>query len=325
MENTEAFQFDGTVLTKYTGRDEDVVIPQGVTAIGQRAFAGRYNLSSVHIPDSVTSIGNEAFLMCIKLTRLTIPDSVTSIGSGAFQQCEWLTHLTIPEGITEIPRRAFFWCSELESISLPDSVTSIADDAFGCCRSLASITIPKGVRSIGTRAFYSCEKLTSVVLPEGLTHLGDMAFIYCRNLTSLHIPQGTQLLDKGWLTFLLQKTRLEVLRVPGRRPGRLRPYLEQAALGYAELVAEGQVFSQSLDNRYRSYMEIRRKALYPKTMAHPALLRYMMDRRIIRPAELEELFALTDRENRPDLKAELLQYAQAVFSGEGRPRNQYKL
>ena len=39
MTNTHDFQFDGTILTQYTGPGGDVVIPDGVTAI--EAFAVR--------------------------------------------------------------------------------------------------------------------------------------------------------------------------------------------------------------------------------------------------------------------------------------------
>jgi hypothetical protein len=47
------------------------------------------------IPNSVTSIGNRAFKMCKSLTSVTIPDSVTSIGGGAFSGCSSLTSVAI--------------------------------------------------------------------------------------------------------------------------------------------------------------------------------------------------------------------------------------
>ncbi len=67
-----------------------VVIDQGVTSIGDRAFEDCYSLTSVIIPDNVTSIGESAFVYCSGLTRVTIPDSVTSIGESAFEFCEGL-------------------------------------------------------------------------------------------------------------------------------------------------------------------------------------------------------------------------------------------
>lgn len=58
----------------------EVVIPEGVTSIGNFAFDGCSSLESITISESVTSIGNYAFRDCAKLTSIIIPDSVKSIG-----------------------------------------------------------------------------------------------------------------------------------------------------------------------------------------------------------------------------------------------------
>lgn len=42
-----------------------VIIPNGVTGIGDRAFEWCSLLSSIHLPDSVTSIGDYAFHGCM--------------------------------------------------------------------------------------------------------------------------------------------------------------------------------------------------------------------------------------------------------------------
>lgn len=54
------------------------------------------------IPSSVTSIGDYAFMGCTELTSIEIPDSVTSIGVSAFYACKNLTTIYIPESVEKI-------------------------------------------------------------------------------------------------------------------------------------------------------------------------------------------------------------------------------
>jgi hypothetical protein len=72
-------------------RDSDLnkalVIPDGVTEIGNYAFAGT-QITSVILPRTVTRIGANAFSGCAQLTSVTIPSSVTRItfGRSSFSQ-----------------------------------------------------------------------------------------------------------------------------------------------------------------------------------------------------------------------------------------------
>ena len=167
-----------------------LTIPSGVTSIGDRAFHGCSGLTSLTLPSGVTSIGNYAFHDCSGLTSLTIPSSVTSIGYGAFECCSGLTSLTIPSGVTSIGKWAFNGCSGLTSLTIPSGVTSIGDEAFSGCRGLTSLTIPSGVTSIGKWAFAYCSGLTSLTIPSGVTSIGIAAFSGCSGLTSLVIPSS---------------------------------------------------------------------------------------------------------------------------------------
>ncbi len=54
------------------------------------AFA-RTSLEEIIIPDGVSYIGDVVFLGCTKLTSITIPNSVTSVGYMAFRECFSLT------------------------------------------------------------------------------------------------------------------------------------------------------------------------------------------------------------------------------------------
>ena len=69
----------------------NIILPNTVTYIGDRAFYNCYNLESIIIPDSVTSIDDYAFDYCNNLESVTIGSSVTTIGTNAFNECNNLT------------------------------------------------------------------------------------------------------------------------------------------------------------------------------------------------------------------------------------------
>ena len=174
-----------------------LTLPSSVTSIDIAAFYGCWMLTSLTIPSSVTSIGDYAFEGCSGLTSLTIPSSVTSIGWHAFEGCSGLTSLTLLSGVTSIGYDAFSGCSGLTSLTIPSSVTWIGGDAFRGCSGLTSLTIPSSVTSIGDWAFYGCSGLTSLTIPSSVTSIGDRAFEGCSGLTSLTIHSGVTSIGEG--------------------------------------------------------------------------------------------------------------------------------
>jgi hypothetical protein len=113
------------------GETEGVIIPEGVTSIGNNAFFGWYsNNKPLLIPDSVTSIGDFAFQNWASNNQpLVIPDSVTSIGNSTFFGWSSNTHpLIIPSSVTSISINTFYgWESvsyvEIQAV-IPPSLSS---------------------------------------------------------------------------------------------------------------------------------------------------------------------------------------------------------
>ena len=74
------------VLTKYTGKEEILVLPEGICAIGWGAFADQKTLRSVTLPKGLLRIGVEAFAGCTELTEVILPCSVEFINFSAFAE-----------------------------------------------------------------------------------------------------------------------------------------------------------------------------------------------------------------------------------------------
>ena len=171
-------------------------IPNSVTTIGDLAFAGCSNLTTVTISENsqLTTIGDYAFYYCSSLTSIYIPNSVTTIGDLAFSFCSNLTIVTISENsqLTSIGSYAFADCSSLTSIYIPNSVVTINPSAFSNCSNLTTVTISENsqLTTIGDHAFYYCSSLTSIYIPNSVTTIGDSAFGYCSSLTSIYIPNS---------------------------------------------------------------------------------------------------------------------------------------
>ena len=211
-ENNIIYTKDKKKLIAAASGLESVVIPEGVTEIGEHAFSACSVLTDVVIPNTVTDIAKSAFYGCTHLTKLivdienpvycsenniiytkdkkkliavagglehiVIPDTVSDIGGWGFFDCTRLTHLSVD---SENP----VYCSEGNIIYTKDKKKLIA--AASCLR---SVVIADGVTEIPSWGFSACSNLTDVVIPDTVTEIGDMAFFDCSFLTNVIIPNN---------------------------------------------------------------------------------------------------------------------------------------
>ena len=132
--------YNDVYLYKYVGDDENVVIPDGIENICDRAFWTGKKIKTVEIPKSVKHI--DSAFQYSSVESLDIPDTVDTKSGMSFYGCSGLKKLVLPDKMTKIESCAFEDCISLESIHLPKKAKSIGYSAFSGCRSLKSITIP---------------------------------------------------------------------------------------------------------------------------------------------------------------------------------------
>ncbi len=150
-------------------------------------------ITSVIIGEGVTSIGDSAFAYCSNIESIVLPEGLTSIGEDAFYNCSNIESIVLPEGLEVIGESAFDCCSNIEIIILPEGLEVIGDYAFAYCSNLKSLTIPSSLGSTSYDSFYKCSSLKDVYYTgDWLTFEGFMEHCYIDfGSASIHCKAAT--------------------------------------------------------------------------------------------------------------------------------------
>ena len=124
---------------------ESIVIPEGVTTIGDKAFESCTSLKEIILPNTVTNLGKAAFYSCSKLRSVTLSENITSLQSayyvaywdevyavyGCFSACSSLESIRLPKSITRLEKETFYGCNSLKSVHVESTNPSqLEDDVF---------------------------------------------------------------------------------------------------------------------------------------------------------------------------------------------------
>ena len=198
---------DTAIITSYKSSEakpHEVVVPatvgeandRVVVGIGEEAFknAGAYVIS-VKFPETLTSIGDGAFVGCNDLTTVTLPDSLESIGKLAFYGCASLTTVNFGDAskLKYIGEYAFSDCKALESFTFTDKLQTIDTAAFKGS-SIKEVKLSESVTTIGDQAFVDCKNLNqndaiTITFTENVKKIGKYAF--SASYSNMQAPEGS--------------------------------------------------------------------------------------------------------------------------------------
>lgn len=105
-----------------------VVFEEGITEISGTVSGS--SVKEVVLPQSLEVIGDKAFMRCEELQTITLPANVKTIGDNAFYG-SGLTDIILNEGLEYIGQEAFQDCRQLKSIYLPASIREIGLYSIG--------------------------------------------------------------------------------------------------------------------------------------------------------------------------------------------------
>ncbi len=192
---------------------EQVILPDGITSIGDYAFFNHRQLTTISLPSSLTRIGMYAFARNA-FSSIAIPDAVTYIDDYAFAYATNISSIDLPKNLSYLGTDVFINCSALKTVNynavncqLPDNydtsnpfysvrsqITSfnIGNEVqvlpAGLCykmTNISSVTLPLSLTTLNGNAFYGCSKLTAIAIPKNMNYIGKDVFAACSKLTSV--------------------------------------------------------------------------------------------------------------------------------------------
>ncbi|WDV09278.1 leucine-rich repeat protein [Lysinibacillus irui] len=175
------------VITKYTGTDSTVVIPEEIDGFPVKSlyanlFKDNENISQVVVPDSVVSMGGSIFENS-KVTSVVLGKGITAIPSSAFKGTSNLNSLVISSENVAIGDYAF----ELSGLTNFDfnKVTSVGSGAFANSQ-LKELVIEKPDIQFKSNAFKGVH-LNRLELPEGMKEI-PIGFLNGATIPDIVIP-----------------------------------------------------------------------------------------------------------------------------------------
>lgn len=232
------FLVDGSRLIKYLGRAKNVVIPEGITVIGEFAFKDKTMIEKIVLPNTITHIEESAFERCLNISYIILPDSLSYVGKKAFNRCFNVAYIQFNNSLQQIDEEAFGYCNKLKNIQLSSNLKYIHPTAFNNCSQLATIsistenefytafegvlydkkmttlircpecyqtdifTIPTSIKTIGAYAFYKCTRLINILLPQSIESIKEWALKDCYNIEHISVFDNIKEFDasaiEGW-------------------------------------------------------------------------------------------------------------------------------
>ena len=195
----------------------DIVIPEGVTTIGNYAFSSNYMLRSVSLPSTLTQFGAYntsggltsvlVFDKCKGLSTVTVAEGNTILAvsdgvvygidaEGALTQLYFSPRanagnngvVSIPATVTKVWDEAFLGSSAIHTVQFPTDVAmnvTLGTDIFGSSDSLKNVNLPIGITEITAKMFNACDSLETITVPYTVSMIRKNAFYSCKNLTTI--------------------------------------------------------------------------------------------------------------------------------------------
>ena len=164
---------------------------------------GNYKNSIIElvVNDGVTALGMRAFYQMTNLQRVVLPEGITSLPFQVFSGCENLSDINFPSSLTRLENESLYFTG-IDKLFLPATVTTVEGHFYGGSFGAASkrfetasnhpvFSAIDGVlftKDLRTLVMYPCCDQTTYTVPDGTVEIREHAFAYNFTLETLRIP-----------------------------------------------------------------------------------------------------------------------------------------
>lgn len=198
---------DGELTIPAKVKHDNIVY--SVVGISAKAFSGADKLTSIVMPMGMTTIGDFAFEGCTLLNKIIFPGNTIKFGQGVFYKCAKIQNVSFGSDWKNIDLKIFRWSDSLTVINIPAKIEKIQNMkslknlesitvdinnerfssidgilynksqniVYGCPRAYkGNVKIVNGVETINSGAFIDCKEITRIDLPASITTLSFREF-----------------------------------------------------------------------------------------------------------------------------------------------------
>lgn len=189
---TSPFEIDSNgVLKKYTGTDNEVIIPDNVTRINSRAFENNVSVEKIVINESCTYIANMAISNCQSLKEVVINSKNITFATGSPSVFGTNNLKVTGYPYSEVP----LYCEKFDNLTFsaleqPEEEKFTISSKGVLIRYWGNdevVTVPDGVKTMSGNAFQNNTTMKKLILPESFTSLSYGSLSNCTALTNIDI------------------------------------------------------------------------------------------------------------------------------------------
>ena len=147
----------------------------------------------VVIEEGITSVGIKAFYYCERLESVSLPRGIETVGELSLAYTPSLRSVTFASG-PRVFKDAVFDRSGIRELIIPEGTERIEGHLFIDNPSITTVVFPNSMIDMGTAVFRDCPALRTVVLPNNLSKLPMVLIVNCNAIETLEFPQGSKLI-----------------------------------------------------------------------------------------------------------------------------------